>query len=167
MHGIRKTTTAGYDPSANGAGESAIGFIKRRSRQLLVGSALSTKWWGMSTLAAASYSRCGAEFDNWPSLPFGTRVMHVHDPPERNSFLPRSLPATIFGPAEKVPGGYYAFQRGVIKEAVNVKWAPLCAEELAYVKASVGNWAEPDAPCKPADDDTWNAAALTGDTKPD
>ena len=120
MHGIRKTTTAGYDPSANGAGESAIGFIKRKSRQLLVGSALSTKWWGMSTLAAASYSRCGAEFDNWPSLPFGARIMHVQDPPERNSFLPRSLPATIFGPAEKVPGGYYAFQRGVIKEAVNV-----------------------------------------------
>ena len=104
MHGVRKTTTAGYDPAANGAGEAAVGWIKRKSRQLLTGAGLTTRWWGMATLAAASYSRCGAELHDFPDIPFGTRVMHVQDPPEKNSFLPRSLPATVFGPADRVPG---------------------------------------------------------------
>ena len=46
-HGIRKTATAGYDPAANGAGESAIGFIKRKARQLIIGASLPTSWWGV------------------------------------------------------------------------------------------------------------------------
>ena len=37
-HGIRRTTTAGYDPSANGTGEQAVGYIKRKTRQLLTGA---------------------------------------------------------------------------------------------------------------------------------
>merc|ERR1712002_975622 len=110
QHGIRKTATAGYDPSANGAGEAAVGFIKRKARQLCIGAQLPTSWWGVASLAAASYSRCAAGLCEWPALPFGTRVMQVQDPPERNAFLPRSLPATIFGPADKVSGGYLAYQ---------------------------------------------------------
>ena len=45
--GIRRTTTQGYDPSANGAAEQAVGFIKRKSRQLLAGTRLSSTWWGV------------------------------------------------------------------------------------------------------------------------
>ena len=58
--GIHMTHTAGYDPSANGAGESAIGFLKRKCRHLLTGNRLTTRWWGVGVLAAAYYSRCAA-----------------------------------------------------------------------------------------------------------
>ena len=44
LHGIRKTRTDGYDPAASDAGESAVGFVKRKSRQLHVGSGLETRW---------------------------------------------------------------------------------------------------------------------------
>ena len=120
-HGIRKTATAGYDPAANGAGENAIGFIKRKARQLIIGSSLPTSWWGVASLAAASYTRCAAELDQWPTLPFGVRAMVVQDPPERNAFMPRSLPCTVFGPSDEVSGGYYIYQQGRVKQAVNVK----------------------------------------------
>ena len=66
QHGIRRTTTAGYDPSGNGAGESAVGFVKRKARQLLTGSGLLSNWWGVASLAAASYSRCAAGLAEWP-----------------------------------------------------------------------------------------------------
>merc|ERR1711888_55584 len=157
QHGIRKTHTAGYDPSGNGAGESAVGFIKRKSRQLLIGSGLTTYWWGMSALCAASYSRCSAELEDWPELPFGVRAMLVKAPPDRNAFLPRSLPTTIFGPADEVSGGYYASHHGVIRQAVNVKWSPLKPEEIAYVKAHIENWGPPEAPCHALPSDSWNA----------
>ena len=45
--GRRQTHTAGYDPSASG--ENAIGYLKRKSRQLLTGSRLTTRWWGVSS----------------------------------------------------------------------------------------------------------------------
>ena len=48
QHGIRRTTTQGYDPSANGAAEQAIGHIKRKTRHLLAGSRLSITWWGVA-----------------------------------------------------------------------------------------------------------------------
>ena len=44
-HAIRRTTTQGYDPSANGAGENAVGHLKRKARQLLMGSRLPSFWW--------------------------------------------------------------------------------------------------------------------------
>ena len=47
--------------------------------------------------------------------------MLVKDPPERNAFLPRSLPCTLFGPADEVSGGYYAYHYGVVRQATNVK----------------------------------------------
>ena len=74
------THTAGYDPSANGAGESAVGFFKRKCRHLLTGNRLTTRWWGVGVLAAAYYSRCAAGLEQWPALPFGTSAMVVQDP---------------------------------------------------------------------------------------
>ena len=35
FHGIHHTTTQGYDPSSNGAAESAVGLLKTRTRFLL------------------------------------------------------------------------------------------------------------------------------------
>ena len=43
FHAIMHSTTQGYDPSSNGAAESTVGLIKRRSRYLLSGSRLTTK----------------------------------------------------------------------------------------------------------------------------
>ena len=95
LHGINRTTTAGYDPSANGTGEQAVGYVKRKARQLLTGSRLPTTWWGPAVLAAAHYSRCAAGLHAWPHLAFGTRIMAVVDPKPRNAFVPRSLPGTV------------------------------------------------------------------------
>ena len=36
--------------------------------------------------------------------------MVVLDPEPRDSFAPRSLPATIFGPSERVSGAYVVYQ---------------------------------------------------------
>ena len=46
QHGIRRTTTQGYDPSANGAAEQAVGHLKRKARYLLTRVRLSSSWWG-------------------------------------------------------------------------------------------------------------------------
>ena len=108
-HGIRRTTTAGYDPSANGGGENAVGYVKRKGRQLLTGARLPSCWWGTAVLTAAFYSRCAAGLEEWPKLPYGTRAMVVKDPVSRNAFVPRALPATVFGPSERVPGGMVVF----------------------------------------------------------
>ena len=74
-HGIHRTTTAEYGPPANGAGEEAVGFVKRKSRHLLTGARLPTAWWGVAAIASGYYSRCAAGLMNWPSIPFGTRAM--------------------------------------------------------------------------------------------
>ena len=95
LHAIKRTTTAGYDPSANGAAENAIGFLKRKSRHLLSGSRLPTNWWGTAVVAAAYLSRCTAGLLPWPALAYGTRCMVVKDPPPRNAFAPRSMPGAI------------------------------------------------------------------------
>ena len=93
--------------------------------------------------------------------------MLVNDPPDRNAFMPRSVPATIFGPGDRVSGGYYAYQRGCVREVQNVRWSKLAPEELAYVKGHIAEWTPPDAPCKAPATDTWNAAEVHGDAQPD
>ena len=97
LHAIARTTTAGYDPSANGGAENAIGFLKRKSRQLLTGARMPSCWWGSAVLASAYYSRCAVGLRKWPSLPFGTRCMVVRDPAPRNAFVPQAMPATVMG----------------------------------------------------------------------
>ena len=118
--GIRRTTTQGYDPSANGAAEQAVGFIKRKSRQLLAGTRLSSTWWGVAAKTAANYSRCDIGLLPWPRIPFGTRVMCVRDPADRDAFAARAHPSVVFGPSEAVPGGYVVYQDGRLKDLTNV-----------------------------------------------
>ena len=159
-HAIRRTTTQGYDPSANGAGENAVGYLKRKARQLLIGSRLPSSWWGPAILAAAYYSRCAAGLEKWPRLGFGTRAMVVLDPEPRDSFAPRSLRATIFGPSERVSGAYMVYQQGKLKDAVNVQATDLTPQELVYVKAQLKNWDCPEAPQKPPSSDLWDASKV-------
>ena len=94
--GIHKTSTAGYDPNNNPA-EVSVGMIKRRSRYLLGGNRLSTTWWGMASLAAAQLYRADAGLEEYPRIPFGTRVMVVKDPKPKNAFVLQAEPATLFG----------------------------------------------------------------------
>ena len=103
--GIHKTCTAGHDPNANASAESAVGILKRRARYLLRGCRLPTNWWGMATLAAAQLCRADAGLEEYPRIPFGTRVMVVQDPKPRNAFLPRAYPATVFGPSSSITNG--------------------------------------------------------------
>ena len=98
--GIHKTSTAGYDPNDNASAESIVGTLKRRARYLLSGCRLPTTWWGVATLAA-QLCRADAGLEEYPKIPFGTRVMLVRDPTPRNAFAPRALPATIFGPVHQ------------------------------------------------------------------
>ena len=160
LHGINKTTTAGYDPSANGTGEQAVGYLKRKARQLLTGSRLPTTWWGPAVLAAAHYSRCAAGLHPWPHLAFGTRIMSVVDPKPRNAFVPRSLPGTVFGPSSRVPGGYHVYQDGYLKELVNLQASDLDAEDIAFVKGHLHEWDTPISPLVPPETDSWDPRAV-------
>ena len=137
-----------------------MGYLKRKARQLLIGSRLPSSWWGPAILAAAHYSRCAAGLENWPRLGFGTRAMVVLDPEPRDSFAPRSLPATIFGPSERVSGAYVVYQQGKLKDAVNVQATDLTPQELVYVKAQLQNWDCPEAPQKPPSSDLWDASKV-------
>ena len=93
--GIHKTITAGYDPNNNPA-ENSVGVIKRRIGYLLGGSRLATTWWGVAALASAQLCRADAGLEEYPRIPFGTRVMVVTDPKPKNPSVLQSEPATLF-----------------------------------------------------------------------
>ena len=116
--GIHKTTTAGYDPNNNPA-EVSVGMIKRRSRYLLGGNRLSTTWWGMASLAAAQLYRADAGLEEYPRIPFGTRVMVVKDPKPRNAFVLQAEPATLFGPCENISGSSWVYQNTKVVAKTN------------------------------------------------
>ena len=137
FHGIHHTTTQGYDPSSNGTAESAVGLLKARGRYLLFLQRLPTRWWGVAVLAAAQLYRADAHVEAYPAIPFGTRIMCNVDPKPRNAFMPRSLPGTLFGPCDTIPGGYWIYQGCHVKTKVNVQAAGFSEEELRCVKASM------------------------------
>jgi len=114
--GIHKTTTSGYDPSANSA-EPTVGILKRYSRHLLSGARLPSNWWGVATLAAAQLCRAEAGLGEHPQIPFGTRVMVVRDPKPRNAFVPRAEPATVLGSAQVYPMGTGAINMDMLRSA--------------------------------------------------
>ena len=157
-NGIRRTTTQGYDPSANGAAEQAVGFVKRKSRHLLTGSRLSSAWWGVAAKVAAYYSRWDTGLCAWPKVPFGTRVMCVRDLVPRDAFAARSLPATIFGPSEEVPGGYIVYLDGILKNVTNIAVTDLTPHEITFVKSHVDEWQQPSGLQAPAAPEAWDAA---------
>ena len=111
-------------------------------------------------MAAANYSRCAAGLEAKPSIPYGTRVMVVKDPAPRNAFVPRSMPATVFGPSDRVPGGLIIFQDGRLKEVVNLQVSSLEPEDLVFVKAHLKDWDTPVAPCEPPATDDWDATKV-------
>ena len=158
-HGIHKTSTAGYDPNANSA-ESTVGTLKRRARCLLSGTRLPTNWWGLATLAAAQLCRVDAGIDQYPRVPFGTRVMIVRDPAPRNAFLPRAEPATIFGPSSSVGGGFWVYQHGVVKVKTNIAVQGPEEEDLTWVKTNMKNWDPPDCPLPLPEPEKYDAASL-------
>ena len=145
-HGIHMTTTAGYDPNANASAESSVGILKRRTRYLLSGCRLPTTWWAVATLAAAQLCRADAGLEEYPKIPFGSRVMLVKDPKPKNAFVPRAEPATVFGPSSSIPTGYWTYQRGWVKCRTNLQPQGLSQEELTWVKINMSNWDTPDAP---------------------
>ena len=136
FHGITHSTTQGYDPSANGAAENGVGLIKKRGRYLLCGNRFSTRWWGMCVLAAALLYRVDAGVATAPKIPFGTIVMVNIDPVPRNAWLPRAMPATIFGPCDSIPNGMWVYQNGKVFPKVNIQTAGMTEEEINIVKAS-------------------------------
>ena len=136
--GIHKTTTAGYDPDANPA-ESTVGLLKRRGRYLLSAARLPTYWWGVSVLAAAQLCRADVGLEEYPRIPFGTRVMIVRDPESRNAFAPIALPATVFGPCSTVTGGMWTYQKGIVKCRTNIAVQGMTAEDINWVKVNVDN----------------------------
>ena len=151
FHGIQHTTTQGYDPSSNGMAENGVGMLKKRARYLLTGTRIPTRWWGVAVLAAAQLFRADAGNAKTPRIPFGTRAMVTVDPTPRNAFLPRSLPATLFGPCDDVPHGYWVYQGGRVMAKANVQSAGLSEDELAVVKATWEDLETPLAPLPPPD----------------
>ena len=165
-HGIARTTTQGYAPSSNGTAENAVGLLKRRARYLLAGSRLPTRWWGMAVLGAASLFRVDAGVADPPRIPFGTRVMANVDPAPRNAFLPRSMPATVFGPCDSTPGGFWIYQNGRVTVKVNVQPAGLAEEDLVVIRATWGDMETPISPTLPPDASLYDAAQAPGRTEP-
>ena len=166
-HGIHKTTTAGYDPNANASAESSVGILKRRARYLLSGSRLPTTWWAVATLAAAQLCRADAGLEEYPKIPFGTRVMLVKDPKPKNAFVPRAEPATVFGPSASVPTGYWTYQRGLVKCRTNLQTQGLNQEELTWVKINMSNWDTPDAPMPLPEPALYDARSIVPLRSPD
>ena len=83
LHARHHATAQGYDPSANGSAEAAVGLMKTRIRYLLTGARLPAKWWDMTALAAAQCHRVDAGYAGPPKVPFGTRVMANQGPAPR------------------------------------------------------------------------------------
>ena len=158
-HGIHKTSTAGYYPNANPA-ETAVGTLKRRSRYLLSGARLPTNWWGLATLAAAQLCRADAGLEDYPRIPFGTRVMLVRDPTPRNAFVPRAEPGKVFGPSSSVSGAMWTYQRGVVKCRTNLAVQGMSQEDLGWVKINMSNWDPPDGPLPLPEPQLYDAASL-------
>ena len=143
--GILATNTAGYDPNANPA-EAYVGVLKRRSRYLLGGCRLPINWWGVASLAAAQLCRADAGLEEYPTIPFGTRVMVVKDPPPRSAFMPRAEPATIFGPCEFISGASWTYQHGLVKASTNIQPQGMSDDDITWIKTNLSSWDTPDAP---------------------
>ena len=92
--------------------------------------------------------------------------MVVTDPVDRNAFKPRALPATVFGPSERVTGGYIVYKDGSLREVANVSTTDLSPEELVYVRGHIKEWDTPEAPMRPPSPETWDATVISDGDRP-
>ncbi len=90
--------------------------------------------------------RADAGLEEYPTIPFGTRVMVVKDPPPRSAFMPRAEPATIFGPCEFVSGASWTYQHGLVKARTNIQPQGMSDDDIAWVKTNMSGWDAPDVP---------------------
>ena len=155
VHALQQTTTQGYDPSSNGAGEVAVGAVKLRARYLFWGARLPTRWWGMAVLAAGHLNR--HEAGHAPA-PKGTRIMANIQPATRNAFMPRSLPGTCFGPCSNIPGAYLIYQGGRILPKVDIQVSGMINEDITAVWATFRDAEPPIAPVPPLGPALYDAA---------
>ena len=126
---------------------------------MLSGNRYPTRWWGVAVLAGAHLFRVEVGVAVKPLIPFGTRVMVNVYPQPRNAFLPRSLPATVFGPCETVPSGMWVYQNGKVIVKVNIQIAGLTEEEINVVKATWDQYETPVAPLAPPPTGLFDVAA--------
>ena len=115
----------------------------------------------MSVLAAAQLCRADAGLEEYPRIPFGTRVMVVRDPKSKDAFAPIALPATVFGPCSMVTSGMWTYQKGNAKCRTNIAVQGMTAEDINWVKVNVDNWDPPDAPLPLPPADMYDARCLT------
>ena len=137
-----------------------MGVIKARARYLLSVCRLPTSWWGMAALAAGHQSRVAAGEAKQPRVQFGQRVMVNITPAPRNAFLPRAMPATMFGPCEHIPDGMWVHQGGKVVAKVNVHVAGLTKYELNVVRATWDDNETPVAFLPPPDNALFDATAV-------
>ena len=127
---------------------------------MLSGARLPTNWWGVACLASAHILRAEAGLEEYPSIPFGTRVMVVTEPPPRDKFLPRAEPATIFGPSSSVSRAFWVYQKGYVQAKTNVFPAGMDQEDLHWVKCNMNTWDSPDCPLPLPKPELYDASAL-------
>ena len=111
-------------------------------------------------LAAAQLQRADAGLEDYPRLPFGTRVMIVTTPKPKNKFAPRAMPGTVFGPASHISGALWTYQNGVTKARVNLQTSGMTEGDLQWVKIELPNWDCPDAPVPAPPAEQFDAAAV-------
>ena len=160
-HAIHKTSTQGHDPNANATAELGVGLLKRRCRDLLIGSRLPTRFWGMGILAAAQLERADQGVGLHPRIPFGTRGMVVTSPPPRSAWTPRSEPCTIFGSVDDISNAQWVYQKGWIKARTDLQPEGLSNDDLTWIRLNVQDWDAPDAPLDLPDRADYDAAAAT------
>ena len=77
------------------------------------------------------------------------------------------MPATMFGPCETVPHGYWVYQSGRVAAKVNVQTAGLHNEEVNAVRALWQDLETPLAPLPPPDAALYDATvAITSTVTP-
>ena len=100
----------------------------------------------MSALAAAQLYRADAGLEEYPRIPFGTRVMVVKDPKPKNAFVLQAEPATLFGPCENISGSSWVYQNTKIVAKTNFQPQGLTDHDINWVKTNLETWDAPNAP---------------------
>ena len=127
---------------------------------MLGGCRLASTWWGVAALASAQLCRAGAGLEEYPRIPFGTRVMLVKDPKPKSAFVLQSEPATLLGPCKNISGSSWLFQHGKIRAKTSFQPQGLTDHDLNWAKTNLDNWDAPNAPQRAPAAHLYDAAAL-------